>query len=428
MPERVSLFLFIFLSHYHPLKRLFSQIGPGTLVAAAFIGPGTVTVCTLAGVEFGFTMLWAMVCSVVATIVLQEMAARLGLVSGKGLAEVLRDEIRKPALRSLTLLLVVSAILIGNAAYEAGNISGGALGLKTLVPNSEVELGSLSVNTLSLAIGVLAFVFLYLGRYKAIERVLVLLVLFMSISFLIAAFLTNPTWLAVLKGLFTPVIPEEGLLTVIALVGTTVVPYNLFLHASLVREKWQGEQDLGAARRDTYISISLGGLVSLAIIICGAAIQDSGINSAAGLAAGLKPLYGELAKWVVSLGLFAAGITSAVTAPLAAAYVAQGCFGWSGGMRSTSFRSVWILVLLLGVIFSSIGWSPIEIIRFAQVANGLLLPIIAFFLLWAVNQQRILGQYVNKVSTNILGVIIVIATLVLSLRSLEKVFELNILG
>ena len=188
------------------------------------------------------------------------------------------------------------------------------------------------------------------------------------------------------------------------------------------------EQDLRAARRDTYISISLGGLVSLAIIICGAAIQDSGINSAAGLAAGLKPLYGELAKWVVSLGLFAAGITSAVTAPLAAAYVAQGCFGWSGGMRSTSFRSVWILVLLLGVIFSSIGWSPIEIIRFAQVANGLLLPIIAFFLLWAVNQQRILGQYVNKVSTNILGVIIVIATLVLSLRSLEKVFELNILG
>ena len=410
------------------MKRFFSQIGPGTLVAAAFIGPGTVTVCTLAGVEFGFTMLWAMVCSVIATIVLQEMAARLGLVSGKGLAKVLRDEIRKPILRALALALVVAAILIGNAAYEAGNISGGALGLRSLIPNSEVQLGAITLNTLSLAIGVLAFVFLYMGRYKTIERLLVLLVIFMSISFLIAAFLTNPTWLAVLKGLFTPVIPEEGLLTVIALVGTTVVPYNLFLHASLVREKWQGEQDLGAARRDTYISISLGGLVSLAIIICGAAIQDSGINSAAGLAAGLKPLYGELAKWVVSLGLFAAGITSAVTAPLAAAYVAQGCFGWSGGMRSTSFRSVWILVLLLGVIFSSIGWSPIEIIRFAQVANGLLLPIIAFFLLWAVNQQRILGQYVNKVSTNILGVIIVIATLVLSLRSLEKVFELNILG
>ena len=410
------------------MKRFFSQIGPGTLVAAAFIGPGTVTVCTLAGVEFGFTMLWAMVCSVIATIVLQEMAARLGLVSGKGLAKVLRDEIRKPILRALALALVVAAILIGNAAYEAGNISGGALGLRSLIPNSEVQLGAITLNTLSLAIGVLAFVFLYMGRYKTIERLLVLLVIFMSISFLIAAFLTNPTWLAVLKGLFTPVIPEEGLLTVIALVGTTVVPYNLFLHASLVREKWQGEQDLRAARRDTYISISLGGLVSLAIIICGAAIQDSGINSAAGLAAGLKPLYGELAKWVVSLGLFAAGITSAVTAPLAAAYVAQGCFGWSGGMRSTSFRSVWILVLLLGVIFSSIGWSPIEIIRFAQVANGLLLPIIAFFLLWAVNQQRILGQYVNKVSTNILGVIIVIATLVLSLRSLEKVFELNILG
>ncbi|PQB05950.1 Nramp family divalent metal transporter [Aureitalea marina] len=410
------------------MKRFFSQIGPGTLVAAAFIGPGTVTVCTLAGVEFGFTMLWAMVLSVIATIVLQEMAARLGLVTGKGLAQVLRDEINSPAFKFIALALVVSAILVGNAAYEAGNISGGALGLQTLIPNSQVDIGSIRLNTLSITIGLLAFVFLFVGRYKLIERSLVVLVIFMSLSFLLAAFLTEPAWIEVLKGLFVPSVPKEGLLTVIALVGTTVVPYNLFLHASLVKEKWRDERDLKAARRDTYVSITLGGLVSLAIIICGAGIQQSGISSAAGLAAGLKPLYGELAKWVVSLGLFAAGITSAITAPLAAAYVAKGCFGWQGGLKSNTFRLIWMLVLLMGVIFSSIGWSPIEIIRFAQVANGLLLPIIAIFLLWAVNQRKILDSYVNKPVVNLLGVLIILATLILSIRSLERVFELNLLG
>lgn len=423
----MSLFLFIFLFQFHPLKRFFAQIGPGTLVAAAFIGPGTVTVCTLAGIEFGFTMLWAMVLSVVATIVLQEMAARLGLVSGKGLAQILRDEIRSPIFKSLALLLVVSAILVGNAAYEAGNISGGALGLRTLVPNSQIPLGQYNLDTLSLAIGLLAFVFLFVGRYRIIERSLVVLVVLMSLSFLIAAFLTTPSWADVLQGLFIPDIPKEGLLTVIALVGTTVVPYNLFLHASLVREKWQDYRDLKVARRDTYLSITLGGIVSLAIIICGAAIQESGVNSAAGLAAGLEPLYGDLAKWVISLGLFAAGITSAVTAPLAAAYVAKGCFGWQGGLKSSSFRLIWILVLVMGIVFSSAGWSPIEIIRFAQVANGLLLPIIATFLLWAVNQGSILGKYVNKPIVNVLGVLIVLATIILSFKTLNQVFQLNLL-
>ncbi|AVI51714.1 manganese transporter [Pukyongia salina] len=405
------------------MKRFFKNIGPGTLVAAAFIGPGTVTVCTLAGVKFGFTLLWAMVLSIVATIVLQEMAARLGIVYGKGLAATVKSEIKNPIVRSLAILLILTAILIGNAAYEAGNISGGVLGLGSILDSYYVSISGLELNALSLLIGVIAFVVLYFGNYKMIERFLIALVLLMSVSFLITAVLTRPDISEVIKRLFVPTFPEESWLTIIALVGTTVVPYNLFLHASLVREKWESTTHLKAARMDTYVSILLGGLVSLSIIVCAAAVPTSDISNAADLAIALEPLYGDYAVYLLSIGLFAAGITSAITAPLAAAYVARECFGWEANLRSVKFRAVWIVILLLGVIFSSLSFSPIEVIRVAQVANGLLLPIIAGFLLWIVNRKNVLGSFVNSKFQNILGVIILLASVFLGIMSLIKVYN-----
>jgi len=405
------------------LKRFFKNIGPGTLVAAAFIGPGTVTVCTLAGVKFGFTLLWAMVLSIVATIVLQEMAARLGIVYGKGLAATVKSEIKNPIARSLAILLILTAILIGNAAYEAGNISGGVLGLGTILESYYVSISGLELNVLSLLIGVIAFVVLYFGNYKLIERFLIALVLLMSVSFLVTAVLTRPDISEVIKRLFVPTFPEESWLTIIALVGTTVVPYNLFLHASLVREKWESTAHLKAARMDTYVSILLGGLVSLSIIVCAAAVPTSDISNAADLAIALEPLYGDYAVYLLSIGLFAAGITSAITAPLAAAYVARECFGWEANLRSVKFRAVWMVILLLGVIFSSLGFSPIEVIRVAQVANGLLLPIIAGFLLWIVNRKNVLGAFTNSKFQNLFGVIILVATVFLGIMSLIKVYN-----
>jgi manganese transport protein len=405
------------------MKNIFKNIGPGTLIAAAFIGPGTVTICTIAGVQFGFTLLWAMALSIVATIVLQEMAARLGLVSGKGLAENVKKEIGSPVIRIVALVLILSAILVGNAAYEAGNISGGVLGLQSIFSNANLSINDLKLNLWSWLIGAIAFILLYIGNYKVIERSLIGLVVIMSLSFLITAILTKPDIVEVLKGLFIPSFPEEGWLTIIALVGTTVVPYNLFLHASLVKEKWQGVDSLKAARKDVYVSIVLGGVVSMAIIVCAAAIQTTQVSTASDLAKGLEPLFGSFSKYFLSLGLFAAGITSAITAPLAAAYVAKGCFGWEKGLKGRKFRMVWILILCLGVLFSSIGFKPIEIIKFAQIANGLLLPIIAGFLLWIMNKQAVLGSYKNSKAQNYLGFLILIATIVLGIISLLKVFK-----
>jgi len=401
-------------------------MGPGPLVAAAFIGPGTVTVCTLAGVEFGFTLLWAMGLSIVATLILQEMTVRLGLVHGKGLAETVKNQIKIPVFKIIGVVLIMCAIVIGNGAYEAGNISGGVLGLETFFEKSTFSLLDLEINYLSILIGIIAFLLLFIGKYKMIERALVGLVILMSVSFLVAAILTKPDVSLLIKSIFIPKIPDEGILTIIALVGTTVVPYNLFLHAALVREKWSGIKELKTAQLDSFVAIILGGIVSMGIIICGAAIQGASVHNAADLALGLQPLYGDFATYFLSLGLFAAGISSAITAPLAAAYVSKECFNWTGGMKSKKFRMVWMFILILGILISSLGLKPIEIIKFAQVANGVLLPVVAGFLLWVMNKNQLLGAYKNSIIQNIFGIFIVLTTLVLSVRSLDRVFQWNL--
>ncbi len=406
------------------IKKYFKNIGPGTLVAAAFIGPGTVTLCTLAGVNFGFNLLWAMLLSIIATIVLQEMAARLGIISQKGLSEVIREEIKIPFLKHFITILILAAIVVGNASYEAGNISGGILGLETIFGEFKYSIGGLSINFMSLIIGVIAFVLLYIGNYKFLEKALVTLVLLMSFSFVITAIITQPNFFEVLKGMFVPKFPEKSLLTVIGLIGTTVVPYNLFLHASLVKERWKNKEDVSLAKKDTLISIILGGMVSMAIIISAASIPSKEILNAADLAEGLAPLYGEFAKYFLALGLFAAGITSAITAPLAAAYVAKGCLGFKGGLQSKSFRMVWMIILLLGVFFSSIGIKPIEIIKFAQIANGLLLPIIVIILLWIMNNKNVLGNFINSKRQNIIGFVILAIAVFLGVKGILKVFNL----
>ncbi|OFE12240.1 manganese transporter [Pseudohongiella acticola] len=399
-------------------RRWYTQNGPGALVAAAFIGPGTVTVCTLAGVNFGYDLLWVMLLSVFATMVLQEMSARIGIVTGRGLTDVIRTQLKNLSLtRYIVLLVILSAIVIGNAAYEAGNISGGRLGLETLLGITSAA-GS---RWLSLVIGTLAFALLFIGSYRLLERALIGMVIMMSLAFVMAAVLTRPDLTALLQGLLRPSLNDASILTILGLIGTTVVPYNLFLHASLVSEKWRSADDLPHARRDTFIAIAIGGLVSMAIIICAAAVNAADISNAADLARGLEPLFGSFARYFLSLGLFAAGITSAITAPLAAAYVVRGCMGWPKDLKHTGFRLVWMFILGIGITFSSLGINPIDIIRFAQVANGLALPLVVAILLWIMNQTAVLGEHKNTRLNNVLGSLILLVTVALGTRTIIQV-------
>ena len=391
------------------------DIGPGVLIAAAFIGPGTVTLCTIAGVSYGYSLIWAIILSIFATIFLQELSLRIGLATKMNVAEVIRKSVKSVFLNRFLLILIVSSILIGNAAYEAGNITGASLGISGIINYK-------AINNIPLFIGIIAFVILYQGNYKIIERSLIILVLLMSLSFFLTAIITRPDISALLAGIFTPKVNEKSILIVLGLIGTTVVPYNIFLHSSLVIEKWDSIKELKTARIESFISIFLGGIVSLSIIVTAASVNTQDVDSIIDLAKGLEPLYGKFAIYFLGIGLFASGITSSITAPLAASYVAKSCFGWKGSMKSTKFRLVWILVLLFGVIVSMIDINPIEIIKFAQFSNSLLLPIIAIILLWIVNNNRITGSQYSYNYQNIFGTIIIIISIVLGARGIISIF------
>ena len=389
----------------------FRDIGPGALIAAAFIGPGTVTLCTIAGASFGYSLIWAILLSTFSTIVLQEMSLRIGLITKMNLAEVIRINIKSKFINRLFLVLIICSILIGNAAYEAGNITGASLGISAIL-NSE------SINYIPIFIGLIAFIILYQGNYKILERFLVLLVLIMSISFFITAIMTKPNIESLLNGILSPELNSSNIMVVLGLVGTTVVPYNLFLHSSLVSEKWGSSNKLKVARFESFFSILIGGLISLSIIITAASVNNKDVNGVIDLAKGLEPLYGKFAIYFLGIGLFASGITSSITAPLAAAYVAKSCFDWDDSLKSQKFRAIWIIILFSGVIASMVELNPIEIIKFAQFSNSLLLPIIAIILLWLINNKSIISQRYRYKFQNILGSIIVILSIILGAKGL----------
>ena len=404
-------------------RRFLKNIGPGPLVAAAFIGPGTVTLCTLVGVAFGFQLLWAIILSIGAAIVLQGMAVRIGIIGRKSIIEVLREEIEIPWAHNFVLILIFGAIMIGNTAYEAGNISGAALGLETLIGSFSFQSSVINLKLYPILISLIAATLLWIGKYKLLERSLILLVVIMSLSFLVTAIATRPSLAQIFSGLFWFSTPKSSLLSIIGLVGTTIVPYNLFLHTELVRKKWVSKADLPFAIKDMLIALTLGGLISMSIIITAAGVEATTINNAADLALGLSPIFGDGAKYLLSIGLFAAGITSSITAPLAAAYVVCGCFGWSTDLTSPSFRRSWAIVILFGMLLASTGLKFILIIQFAQIANGILLPIIAAILLWIMNKASWLGKSKNNWHQNIFGFLIVIISLFLSVRTLGSVFQ-----
>ena len=391
--------------------RWFRDIGPGVLIAAAFIGPGTVTLCTIAGASFGYSLIWAIILSIFSTIVLQEMSLRIGLITKMNLAQVIRINIKSKFLNRLLLILIISSILIGNAAYEAGNITGASLGISAI-------LNSQSINYIPIFIGLIAFIVLYQGDYKVLERSLVSLVLIMSISFFITAIITRPNINELMNGIITPKIDSNNLTIILGLIGTTVVPYNLFLHSSLVSEKWNSVNKLKVARFESFFSILIGGLVSLSIIITAASVNNKDVNGVIDLAKGLEPLYGNFAIYFLGIGLFASGITSSITAPLAAAYVAKSCFGWKDSLKSRKFRAIWIIILIIGVLVSMVKINPIEIIKFAQFSNSLLLPIIAIILLWLINNKNIISNKYSYRYQNIFGFLIVIISLILGTKGL----------
>lgn len=386
----------------------FPTPGPGAVVTAAFIGPGTVTTCTLAGAGYGYALVWALAFATIATIILQDMPARLGVGARLGLGEALVRGAGNPALKAAGAVLVLTALALGNAAYEAGNFTGAALGIEAALGQSTLDRRAIVI-----VLGLIAGTLLLHGRYRVLEAVLVALVLVMSLAFAAAFFLVRPDWSALLAG-FRPQLPGDSEIIAIGLIGTTIVPYNLFLHAAAARRRWSGPADLPKARADTVFSIGLGGLISIFILATAAASlfgTGARVEHGGDMARALEPVFGPAARWPVAVGLFAAGLTSALTAPMAAAYALSEMLPARLAARSgLVFRATALLILIAGVVTASLGLRPVTLILTAQFANGLLLPVVGVFLLVAMNRKDLLGAHRNGPVSNALGGLVVLIT------------------
>jgi NRAMP (natural resistance-associated macrophage protein)-like metal ion transporter len=407
-------------------KRL-KQVGPGAVVAAAFIGPGTVTTCTVSGASYGYTLLWALLFSTISVIILQSMASKLGIVKQVGLGEALREKYTGKGARILLAILVIGAVFIGNVAYETGNISGGILGLQAIMPDTSKIMWAIIV--FAIAAGLLLS-----GKYEVVEKVLTALVVLMGILFLITAIAVKPNWGEVLKGLFVPRVPQmnRAWFYVTGLIGTTVVPYNIYLHASSSAKKWghEGDKDesLKTSLTDSILSIGLGGIISMCIVITAAVCYDgsgtAAIANGKAMAEQLKPILGSWATAAFGIGLFAAGMSSAITAPLAAAFASSGILGWGEDMKKKRFIAIWAVVLLFGLVaVCTLGASPTEIILFAQAANAFLLPITAILLMIVCNDKKYMDGHHNGIVINILGVIVVALTLLIAFKNMTGFTE-----
>nr|WP_245629824.1 Nramp family divalent metal transporter [Domibacillus robiginosus] len=386
-------------------------IGPGAIVTASFIGPGTVTTATKAGASFGYAVLWAIVFSIVATLILQEMTARLGIMTQSSLGDAIREQFTQPILKYGAMWLVIISILVGCSAYIAGDLLGTSLGISTLTGVPERVLGPI--------VGMIILIIGLTGSYKIIEKVMIFLIAIMSITFLTTMVIARPDIGEVVKGAFVPTIPAGSIITIVALIGTTVVPYNLFIHSSTVQERWNKPSDLKESRLDIIVSIGIGGLITAAVLITSATmIRGIEVESVAELSLQLEPILGSWAKIFMSVGLFAAGLSSAIASPLGAAITIGSILRWQNGMKDRRFKLVFTVVIVIGIVSSAVGFEPLDVLLFAQALNGILLPFISIMLLIIMNNQHRLGEYTNSVRANIAGGLVALVCTGLGIYSL----------
>lgn len=376
-----------------------------SVISAAFIGPGTVTVAAKAGASFGLSLLWALTFSIVATIVLQEGAARLTIATGKTLGQAIAEKFKGKQTIGWMIFL---AIAVGCAAYEAGNILGAVSGVSLVF--------DMDRKVLTMIIVVLATTILLSNNIKIIGNVMGIVVAIMGVAFVMAALNTDFSLTDLLVSSFVPSIPAGSSLLIIGLIGTTVVPYNIFLGSGISKD-----QQLNEMRSGLIGAVLIGGVISVAVIIVGTNI--SGEFSFQALTQALQSKVGDWAGLLFGIGLFAAGFTSSITAPLATAVTGQSIFSqnekWAVGKMN--FKLTWMIVLGIGLLFGMTEIKPIPVIILAQAANGLLLPVVAIFLWLLLNDQQLIKQdFANGKVLNILTGLVVFVAIFLGLNNVVK--------
>lgn len=375
----------------------------GLIVAAAFIGPGTVTTASLAGGQTGMHLAWASIFSVFATVILQDMVVRLSITSKKTLSHNIISVFSHRYIKRLVALLIFAAIGVGNAAYQSGNLTGAAIGI--------ISATQLDSNYWAGLMGLIAALLIFTGSFKWIERALVGLVSIMSLVFIISLFTIQSDWMTLGQQILTPSFSLSHLSLALALIGTTLVPYNLFLQASIVSQQASNQttsSTTSSTRIDSAVAILLGGSVSLVIMATAAiAFYHTGTEvEVSNLSVQLRPILGDFAGLFFGLGLFSAGITSAITAPLAAGYAITSIMGWDSRVSSKAFKLVALSIIVIGVFFATLASQPLTLIILAQATNAFLLPLAILVLLVVMKKQVTLNSYRNSATFNFIGAIV----------------------
>jgi Mn2+/Fe2+ NRAMP family transporter len=392
-------------------KKTFFQILFWSVISAAFIGPGTISTASKAGSSFGYELLWALLLSTIGCIILQEAAARLPLISGHNLGEAISKRYGK---RSFAAILALSAIIVGGIAYEAGNILGAVSGAGLVL--------GIDSRWLVLGIGVIAGTLLWRGSYRLLAQLLGIVVAMMGTAFLAVVVQLGIDWGAFFEGLLIPTLTENSGWLVIGLIGTTIVPYNLFLGSGI-----QQEGDIKSMRVGLVVAIALGGLISMIVLMAATGLEEP--FSFGVLADYMEAKIGVTGSWLLGFGLFAAGFSSAITAPLAAAITVESILGKKEkalpATQSKRGRWVWIAVLAVGMLFGLLtdgkNATPEAVIIAAQVLNGLLLPAISILLFLLVNDRQLIPEdKLNPLPSNILLLLMVGTTSFLGLVQLLK--------
>ncbi|WP_270440731.1 Nramp family divalent metal transporter [Acidaminococcus provencensis] len=396
----------------YTLSDKMKSLGPGFLIVGSFIGPGTVTSSTKAGADYGLSLFWCVIFSVIAVMVMQGMAARLGIVTQMGLAEnLVKDFEDRPLLRNLLCGLVAVAITIGGFAYMSGDLTGTAIGISALT--------GVSTRIIAPIWGLCILLILSFAgdAVKYLEKLLGICVVIMAVVFLVTMIVVRPDVGDLLAGC-VPNIPQGGLMTCLSLIGTTVVPYNMFLHAASAKRTWHSTDELPLCRFGTNIPMIIGGIVTGAIMVTSATVMyGMPVRNAMDMAVQLRPTLGVWAEPFMAIGLVAAGVSSAVCTPMGVSYVLAGLFKWKTDRSDKRYTITNFLVLITGIVVAGMGFNPIALIMAAQMVNGVVLPVVVGITIYLTCRHGIMGQFVNSKLETVLGVGIFGISLVLGLSS-----------
>ncbi|HEU0244771.1 MAG TPA: Nramp family divalent metal transporter [Candidatus Limnocylindrales bacterium] len=384
------------------LLAFLAVMGPGIIAGVAGNDAGGLTTYSVLGAETGLTMLWIFPLTILILAIVQEMVARLGVITGQGLSDLIRERF---GVR--WTVFAMGVLLLANVANTIANMAGAAAALDIFGIPKIVTVPVVAVAIWSLVL---------FGSYRIVERVF-LLVMLVFLAYPIAAIMATDDWTPVFKAFVTPTLPLDPatLLLLVAVVGTTITPYMQFYLQSAVAEKGIGEEELRLEQADAVVGSVWTNVIAVFIVVATAAAVVAGgaaltITSAADAAKALEPVAGPFAEVLFGIGLFGASVLAATIMPISTAFVICEAFGWESGVGkrfsdAPVFFGIYTFVLALGAIVVLLvpEGSLVGIIVGSQNLQGLLLPIVLVFLVLLVNDKRLMGAYVNGRWGNVLA-------------------------